>query len=81
MSNPQDSAKSQEAIESKWRLRAFRTWTIVGLCILVGVILYIAGIIWQAVAVIIVTALLVFLLHGFVNRLERHGIQIGRAHV
>lgn len=74
MSNPQDSAKSQEAIESKWRLRAFRTWTIVGLCILVGVILYIAGIIWQAVAVIIVTALLVFLLHGFVNRLERHGI-------
>lgn len=74
MGNPQDSAKSQEAIESKWRLRAFRTWTIVGLCILVGVILYIAGIIWQAVAVIIVTALLVFLLHGFVNRLERHGI-------
>ena len=28
----------------------------------------------QAVAVLIVTALLVFLLHGFVNRLERHGI-------
>ena len=74
MEKPQDNVKPKETVEAKWRLRAFRAWAIVGVCIIIGILLYIAGIIWQAVAVLIVTALLVFLLHGFVNRLERHGI-------
>ena len=52
---------------AKWRTRAYATWTVVGLCILVGVVLYICNILWQAVATIIVTALAVFLLHGGVN--------------
>ena len=73
MNNPMDT-KPNETVEAKWRLRAFRAWAIVGFCIIVGILLYIAGIIWQAVAVVIVTALLVFLLHGFVNKLQRHGI-------
>lgn len=60
--------------EARWRLRMFRTLTIVGICALIGVGLYIAGIVWQAVAVVIVTVLLVFLLHGFVNKLEEHKI-------
>lgn len=63
-----------EPKEERWRNRAFKAWTLVGLCILVGVILYIAQILWQAVAVIIVTVLTVFLLHGFVNKLESHHI-------
>ena len=74
MSSDPDTTEPTGTVEAKWRLRAYRTWSIVGICIIIGIILYIAGIIWQAVAVLIVTALLVFLLHGFVNRLERHGI-------
>ena len=73
MNNPMDT-EPNETVEARWRLRAFRAWAIVGICIIIGILLYIAGIIWQAVAVIIVTALLVFLLHGFVNRLQRHSI-------
>ncbi len=73
MNNPMDT-EPNETVEAKWRLRAFKAWAIVGICIIIGILLYIAGIIWQAVAVIIVTALLVFLLHGFVNKLQRHGI-------
>ncbi len=73
MNNPMDT-EPNETVEAKWRLRAFKAWAIVGICIIIGILLYIAGIIWQAVAVVIVTALLVFLLHGFVNKLQRHGI-------
>ena len=74
MSNPEDSAKPIEATEAKWRTRAFQAWAIVGAAVIIGIIIYIAGVIWQAVAVIIVTALVVFLLHGFVNKLEAHKI-------
>lgn len=59
---------------SKWRQQALKTWSLVGACILIGVVIYVCQIIWQAVAVIIVTALAVFLMHGFVNRIERRGI-------
>ena len=58
----------------KWKGRAYKTWTLVGFCILAGVVLYICNILWQAVATIVVTALAVFLLHGLVNRMEHHGI-------
>lgn len=63
-----------EATTSRWQLRIFRIWSIVGICVLAGVALYIAGIIWQAVAVVVVTVLLVFLLHGFVRELEKRKI-------
>ncbi|MGI6034092.1 MAG: AI-2E family transporter, partial [Coriobacteriales bacterium] len=65
---PQDQYEKQ----SKWKTRAYTTWTLVGICILVGVILYICNIIWQAVATVIITALAVFLLHGIVNWLQAH---------
>lgn len=66
-----DTSKTDDA---KWRKRAFKTWALVGACILIGVIIYICQILWQAVAVIIVTALTVFLLHGIVEKLEEHKI-------
>lgn len=64
----------REDTEAKWRGRAYRVWTIVGVCLLIGVVIYLCGIIWQAVATVIVTTLTVFLLHGAVNLLERRYI-------
>ena len=63
-------SSQQQNKREKWRTRAFAAWTLVGICILAGVVLYICNIIWQAVATVIVTALAVFLLHGIVNRVE-----------
>lgn len=74
MSSPEDSAQPTQATEAKWRTRAFKAWAIVGGAVIIGILIYIAGVIWQAVAVCIVTALVVFLLHGFVNKLQTRGI-------
>ena len=64
----------QPETEQKWRNRAFKAWAIIGICVIIGIVIYVCQIVWQAVAVIVVTAIAVFLLHGFVNRLERHKI-------
>lgn len=74
MSTQPSPAQTPNTPDPRWQRRAFTTWTLVGACILIGVILYVAGIIWQAVAVVILTALTVFLLHGFVNKLEERKI-------
>ena len=65
---------NQTKTHDKWQGRAFKAWAIVGACIIVAIIIYVCQIIWQAVAVIIVTLLAVFLLHGIVDRLENHHI-------
>ena len=70
MTNPTENIEPSQATEDRWRLRTFKAWAIIGAIVIIGVCLYISGIIWQAVAVVIVTVLLVFFLHGFVNRLE-----------
>ena len=63
----------QQDTQATWRGRAYKVWTLIGVCILIAIVVRVCGIIWQAVAVVIVTALLVFLLHGVVNQLEaRH---------
>ncbi len=67
-------SNSENANEAKWRGRAFKSWALVGACILIGIVIYICQILWQAVAVIIVTLLTVFLLHGIVKELEERGI-------
>lgn len=74
MSDETKTKGKEPNTEGRWRLRAFKAWAIVGFCVIVAICLYVAGIIWQAVAVVIVTVLLVFLLHGFVNKLEAHKI-------
>lgn len=61
-------------VNNKWRNRAFKIWALVGACVLIGVVLYVCGIIWQAVAVVVVTVIIVFLLHGIVNALEKRKI-------
>ncbi len=67
-------AQGQDSKESLWKTRAFRVWAILGACGIIGVIIFVCQIIWQAVAVIIVTIIAVFLLHGAVDRMERRGI-------
>ncbi len=64
----------QEEVQQKWKTRAFKTWSLVGACILIGVIIYVCGIIQQAVAVVVVTALATFLMHGMVQRLDDKGV-------
>lgn len=65
---------TRDTTEAKWRTRAYKTWAIIGALILAGIVIYLCGIIWQAVATLIVTILTVFLLHGVVNLLERRGL-------
>ena len=68
------SPKDQQASTDKWRNRAFAVWTIIGICVLAGIIIWICGIISQAVTTIVITALAVLLLHGSVERLESKGL-------
>ena len=57
-----------------WKLAAYKVWAIIGICIIAVGCLYVMGIIWQAVAIVIAAALIVFLLHGIVNLLEAHKV-------
>ena len=66
--------KEQKDALTKWKTRAYMGLALVCGCALVAVVLYLCGILWQAVAVVIVTALVSFLLHGIVNWFERHGL-------
>ena len=58
----------------KWKTRAYMGIALVALCLIVGVVLYVFGILWQAVATIIITAIIAFMLHGAVNYLEERGL-------
>jgi len=58
----------------KWRTRAYMGVALVCACLLIGLVLYISGILWQAVATVVVTALIAFLLHGIVDWFEQHGL-------
>ena len=71
---PQPTYKYDESKYKIWRTRAFYVWTLIGLCVLAGIVIYLCGIMWQAVATIIVTALATFLLHGLVDRLEKRKV-------
>lgn len=53
---------------------AYTLWAIVGAGIIAIAILNICGILWQAVSALILTAFIVFLLAGFVGKLQEKGI-------
>ena len=58
----------------RWKLNAYKVWTLIGAGIVFLALLHICGIIWQAVAIVVVAALIVFLTHGIVNRLQQWGV-------
>ena len=64
----------RDAAIAKWQLRAYKAWAVVGMCAVAGIVLYVCGVLWQAVATVILTAFIVFLLHHFVARLQKRGI-------
>lgn len=61
-------------IDEKWKSVGIKAWTLIGLGIICLAILNLCGILWQAVSAVIITALLVFLLSGFVDTLEGKGV-------
>ena len=72
---------TQEQLESiehskqqKWKTRAYEGVAIVTACVIIWGVLQICGVLWQAVATVITTALIAFLLHGIVNWFEEHGL-------
>ena len=66
--------EEQEQVQQRWKTRAYKGVALVAGCILIWVALQIMGILWQAVATIIVTAIIAFMLHGVVNFLVSKGL-------
>ena len=62
------------AVSEKWKTRAYIGVALLAGCALLWVLVQIFGVLWQAVATIIVTAVIAFMLHGFVNFLEEKGL-------
>ncbi len=58
----------------KWKARAYIGVALLAGCALLWILFQIFGVLWQAVATVIVTAIIAFMLHGFVNYLERKGL-------
>lgn len=59
--------------DEKWKSVGIKAWTLVGLGIVGLAILNLCGILWQAVSAVVITAFLVFLLSGFVDKFEAKG--------
>ena len=70
-----DSTEPQpNRLNDKARRRLVRVWTWVGIVILAGVVIYLAGILANAIGVIVWTAVFVFILRGPVNWLDERGV-------
>lgn len=57
-----------------WKRRAYMSWALVGIGVVGMGILYVAGVLWQPLAVVAVAALVTFLFHAPVDAMERKGI-------
>ena len=65
--------KKHTGIET-WKERAYKVWVVIGTALVFAGLVYVCSIVYQAVAVIITTALLVFMFHGLVDSLQERGI-------
>ena len=65
---------SMSALTDKARRRLINVWTVVGVILLIGVALYVSGIISNAISIIVWTVVFVFILRGPVNWLDKHGV-------
>lgn len=65
---------TEQQRQDKWRLRAHIGIALVAACLLIGVVIYLFGILWQPVATIVVTAIIAFMLHGTVNYFVERGM-------
>lgn len=71
---PFDTEPTADDKLTKWRTHAYKIWAVIGALILCAGVLYVCGIIHLAVSTVIIAALVVFLLHGIVNKFESIGI-------
>ena len=69
-----DSQSGKDERYDKARRRLVIVWTWVGVLLLGAAVLYLSGVIANAIAVIILTAIVVFILRGPVNWLDEHGV-------
>ena len=69
------SSRDSDEIQSIARHRLTLVWTWVGVLLLCGVGVYVAGVLSTAVGVIIWTVVFVFILRGPVNWLDKHGVK------
>ena len=60
---------TQFEIAERWKARAYIGVALLAGCALLWILFQIFGVLWQAVATVIVTAIIAFMLHGFVNYL------------
>lgn len=65
---------TQFEIAERWKARAYIGVALLAGCALLWILFQIFGVLWQAVATVIVTAIIAFMLHGFVNYLEEKGL-------
>ena len=68
------SNQDSNEVQSTARHRLTLVWTWVGVILLCGVGVYLAGILSNAIGVIVWTVVFVFILRGPVNWLDRHGV-------
>ena len=69
-----DSQSGKDERYDKARRRLVIVWTWVGILLLGAAVLYLSGVIANAIAVIVLTAIVVFILRGPVNWLDEHGV-------
>ena len=63
-----------ETKQSKARYRLALVWTWVGIVLLSGVVIFLAGVMSIAIGIIVWTTVFVFILRGPVNWLDKHGV-------
>lgn len=65
---------SEPEREEKTRRRFLQVWTVVGVCILTGVVIYLLNVLAIPVGIILWTVVICFLLSGIVGGLEKRGV-------
>ena len=65
---------SKDDALKRWKTRGFKTWTIIGVVLILLGLITLCGILKDAVFAIIIAALIVFFLHAIVSFLENKGI-------
>ena len=74
MANSEQPESTKRKISDKALRRLVLVWTWVGIVLLGAVVVYLSGIVANAVSVIVWTIVFVFILRGPVNWLDKHGV-------
>ncbi len=73
----EEAGPSLEAKRARVRSAGVWVWTVIGVCVLVGVLIYLLNILSVPVSMLIWTLIFVFCLRGIVNKLDDKGVNRG----